>query len=234
MTGPTGARGIIGPTGPEGPEGQEGPAGPTGAQGIMGPQGPTGAMENTMGCFAVSQLANLLSQMISIYSTTTWTVYSESLASYSGVPLDLYTGTGASGPGFLRLVDTNTNYETIPITNITAVYPGDGTVYDPSLTYLTPPDPMPPGCDTDLIAAVQSYLPVGIAVGDIRLGSNISASGDVYQNELGILVLSDGSGNTPVFISTPHILRIFTTGNPLAQNRTASKSADGMPRISTG
>ena len=168
----------------------------------------------TMSCFAVRQLTNILSQMITTYSTTTWTVFSESLASYSGMPLDLYTSPNATGPGILRLIDVNSDYEALPIANITAIYPGEGTVYDPSFSYLTPPDPLPPGCDTDMIAAIKSYLPLGTAV-DIRLGPTIVATGDIYRNEYGVLVLSDEVGSTPVFLATPHILRIFTSDSPV-------------------
>lgn len=166
-----------------------------------------------LSCFAVAQLTNILSQMIAAYPATSWSVFSTSLASYFGVPLDLYTSPNVTAPRILRLVDVNNNYEALPIANITAIYPGEGTVYDPTFTYLLPPAPLPPGCDTDMIAAVQSYLPLGTSV-DIRLGPSIAASGDVYRNEYGILVLSDSDGNTPVFVATPHILRIFTTNDP--------------------
>jgi hypothetical protein len=36
-------------------------------------------------------------------------------------------------------------------------------------------------------------------------GTNVTGSGEVYINEPGIMVLSDGLGNTPVFIFTPQI-----------------------------
>ena len=151
------------------------------------------------GCFAVAQLAHLLSQMITIYADTTWTVFSQSLASYSGKPLDLYQSPQASGPGILRLIDENNEYEALPLQNITAIYPGGGTVYDPALTYLSPPEPLPQDCDADLLAAIQSYLPPGTPV-EIRLGPTIVASGEVYRNEFGLIVLSNAAGETPVFI----------------------------------
>ncbi len=164
-----------------------------------------------MRCFAVDQFINILAQMIIVYSTTTWTVYTESLYSYSGIPLELYTAPNAEKPGLLRLIDANNDYEAIPIEHITAIYPGDGTLYDPTFTYLTPPDPIPHDCSSDLLAAVQSYLPVGTTV-TMGLGPAISASGDVYRNEYGVVVLSDAGGNTPIFIASPNILRIFISG----------------------
>ncbi len=172
-----------------------------------------GGTVDTMGCFAVAQLTHILSQMIAAYSTTTWSVFSTSLASYSGIPLDMYTSPHVTGPGLLRLVDANGNYEALSIAHITAIYPGDGTVYDPAFTFLPPPVPLPPGCDTNLITAIQSYLPVGTSV-NIRLGPSVAASGDIYRNEYGVLVLSDTAGNTPIVIATPHILRVFTDTDP--------------------
>jgi hypothetical protein len=183
----------------------------------------------TMTCFAVNQLTHILSQMIAAYPATTWSVFSSSLSSYSGTPVDLYTSPNATEPGMLRLVDVNNAYEALPIANITAVYPGDGTVYDPAFTYLIPPDPLPPGCDTDMIAAIQSYLPLGTDV-DIRLGPAISATGEVYRNEYGVLVLSDADGNTPVFLATPHILRIYTSDDPTLG--LTKKSSGTKPSIS--
>ena len=48
----------------------------------------------------------------------------------SGMPFDLYTAPGSDKPGILRLKDANNDYEALPIDHITAIYPGDGTVYD--------------------------------------------------------------------------------------------------------
>lgn len=188
-----------------------------------------GGTVDTMGCFAVAQLAHILSQMITAYPTTTWSVFSQSLASYSGVPLDLYASPDGSGPGLLRLVDANEDYEALSIAQISAIYPGDGTVYDPAFTFLPSPDPLPPGCDTNMIAAIRSYLPLGTSV-DIRLGPSITATGDIYRNEYGVLVLSDTGGNTPVFIATPHILRIFTDTDPTVPSL-APKSSGTKPSI---
>ncbi len=163
-------------------------------------------------CFAVDQMAHILFQMLNAYSDTTWTVYTESLYAYSGMPLELYTAPNADKPGLLRLIDANNDYEAIPIEHITAIYPGDGTIYDPDFTYLTPPDSISRGCSHDFLASVQSYLPVGTAV-TFGLGPAITASGDVYRSEYGVIVLSDTDGNTPIFIPSANILRIFIVGN---------------------
>ncbi len=182
-----------------------------------------------MRCLAVDQLINILSQMITAYSTTTWTVYTESFYSYSGIPLELYTAPSAEKPGLLRLIDANNDYETIPIEHITAIYPGDGTLYDPGFTYLNTPNPLSHDCDSDLITAVQSYLPVGTTV-EMGLGPVVSASGDVYRNEYGVVVLSDAGGNTPIFIASLKILRIFVIGNA-SKRKNANKRKKPEIRI---
>lgn len=181
--------------------------------------------EIDIGCLAAYQMANILSQMVLEYSTDTWSVFSTTLASYSGVPLDLYTAPDAGGPGLLRLVDINNDYEILPIANILAIYPGGGTVYNPGFTYLMPPDPLPNDCSADFLAAVQSAIPIGTDVA-IFMGANISASGSVYRNEYGLMILSDDDGNTPIFIATPYISRVFAEGNLLR-----SSNDDKRPKI---
>jgi hypothetical protein len=183
----------------------------------------TGGGGGSTPCYAVNQLSNILSQMITAYSATTWTVYTESLYAFSGMPLELYTAPGAAGPGILRLVDVNGDYEALPIANITAIYPGDGTLYNPSFTYLAAPVPLPSGCDADLLASVQSYLPLETAL-TLNLGPSVSASGNVYKNEFGVLVLSDEAGNTPIFIASQHILRIFTNGSSVLKGMTSNNN----------
>lgn len=177
--------------------------------------------EVDMQCFAVLQFANILRQMVTAYASTTWSVFSESLVSYSGVPVDVYTSPLASGPGLLRLLNSG-QYLAFPIQNITAIYPGEGTIYDPDFEYLPLPDPLPQSCNTDILAAILSYLPVGTPGVSFRLGPSTSASGSVYRNEYGVVVLSDEQGNTPIFLAAPKILMIQTSNDPSAIQRTAS------------
>lgn len=178
--------------------------------------------EVDMQCFAVLQFANILRQMVAAYPSTTWSVFSESLASYSGTPVDVYTSPLASGPGLLRLLTTGNEYLALPIQNITAVYPGSGTIYDPGFEYLPLPDPLPQSCSTDILAAILSYLPVGTPDVGFRLGPSVSASGDVYRNEYGVVVLSDELGNTPIFLAAPKILLIQTAVDPATIQRAAN------------
>lgn len=182
--------------------------------------------EVDMQCFAVLQFANILRQMVTAYSSTTWSVFSESLASYSGTPVDVYTSPLASGPGLLRLLDSNGQYLALPIQNITAIYPGDGTIYDPDFQYLPLPDPLPQSCSTDIFAAILSYLPVGTTGVGFRLGPSVSASGNVYRNEYGVVVLSDEQGNTPIFLAAPKILLIQTADDPSTAQRIGNAPAN--------
>ena len=182
----------------------------------------TAPAADSLRCFAMYQFAHILSQMIVAYPTT-WSVFSISLASFSGVPLDLYISPDAAGPGLLRLTDAGNNYLMFPLNNITAIYAGDSTVYNPSFTYLSPPSPLPPGCDADILSAIQTGIPVGTEIA-LRLGASVSASGMVYRNELGVLVLSDASGNTPIFVYSPSILQVTMPEgaiSPAARNKSA-------------
>lgn len=215
--GPVGRPGPPGPMGPMGPQGLQGPAGP---QGIQGPAGSQGSLGSTSYCFSIAQLAHVLSQLIEIYAGNTWTVYTSSLYSISGAPAGLYTSPDGSGAALLILFD-GTNYEYLPLTSITTIYLGDGTVYDDSITYLKQPSTLPRGCDTDLIAAIHTSLALLTDIA-LLLGPSTSASGQVYRNEYGLLVLSDADGNTPIFIVPSQIQDITVASAPLLSAARAS------------
>ncbi|MEA4891762.1 MAG: hypothetical protein VB085_04275 [Peptococcaceae bacterium] len=191
------ASGETGPTGPTGPQGETGPTGP------QGETGEAGTMADTAGCFAIRQLANLLGQIALLYPSTTTTLFVDQLATLSGVAIGVYTAPGGNAPGLL-IIQSGSDYGYVSLSRIAAIYLGDGSVYDPSITYLTPPEPYSPGCDTDYILAVQSSMSVGDQL-SFGAATNTTGSGEVYINEPGIMVLSDGLGNTPVFIFTPQI-----------------------------
>ena len=212
--GPPGAQGLRGIAGETGATGPSGPQGLQGVPGATGSSGPAGLVttENTMNCFAVAQMSHILSQMITAYPTTTWTVTTQSVQNYSGVPLDIYTSPNAAGPGLLRLTNSDGDPVAISIAKITAASPGTGTVYNPDFTFLTPPDPLPQGCDTDNIAAIQSYVPLGAAV-YVSFGASGNMTGTVYRNEYGILVLAQDQGANPIFAASNHFLRVIITSD---------------------
>ena len=189
-----------------------------------------GSTADTMSCFAVAQMANILSQLITAYPTNTWTIFSDLLSSSNGVPVGIYNSPETGEPAMLQIM-AGTDYAALPIASIMVVYIGSPAVYDPSFTFLPLPDPLPPGCDTDLITAFPSYLPLGTPV-TIGLSPNATATGMVYKNEYGVLVLSDTEGNTPMFIPTPYIRRIITTGSPVLAF--SPDSAGVKPAISVG
>jgi len=226
-----GPAGPPGPMGPAGPQGIQGSAGP---QGIQGPAGPQGALGSTSYCFSIAQLAYVLNQLITIYAGNTWSVYTGSLYTISGAPAGLYISPDGTGAALLILFD-GTQYESIPLTAITAFEVGGDTVYVDSISYLPQPSPLPVGCDTDLIAAIYTYLPLLTNV-SILLGASISASGLVYKNEYGLLVLSDADGNTPVFIAPGKIEDITTTTPLLLSKANAQENLESsnMKRSSTG
>lgn len=211
VPGAQGAQGAQGTPGAQGPQGAQGAPGAQGAQGPTGPTGPEGMLGGTSYCYSIAQLSHVLSQLITMYPGT-WTVFTGSLFSVTGTPGQLYTAPQATDAGLLILEDTGIN-ESFPLTAITAIYVGDGTVYNPAITYLPAPSPLPVGCDTNKILAIQSFLPVNTEISQLLLGASVQASGLVYRNEFGLLVLSDAGGNTPVFV--PHC-QIETAITPAA------------------
>ncbi len=160
---------------------------------------------NTGTNFSYEQLAHIIEQLIVMYPTNTITVFTRGLAasSVTGTPYQLFkSSTGTYGAIFI-LMDAG-QQEAIPLNAITAIYTGDGTVYNPSITYLPPPQGLTPGFDSNLITAYYEYLDVSTDVA-MYMGSNINASGTIYKNEYGIIVLSDADGNTPVFVPVNNI-----------------------------
>lgn len=99
-------------------------------------------------------------------------------------------------------------------------------VYDDSITYLTPPDPFPQNCDTDQIKNIHDYVAVGDNI-SITTGPSTSASGDVHINEYGIIVLADETST--IFLITPQIfsLTVNETMDGLSEKKSTSIFVDG-------
>lgn len=176
-------------------------------------------------CFSYAQLANIIEQLITLYPTNVITVFTTGLnaSSITGTPYQLFSSSEGTYGSIFILLD-NGQQEAIPLNAITAIYTGDGTVYDPSITFLPTPQFLP-GCDTNLITAYHEYLPVSTDV-QLYLGTIVQATGTIYKNEYGILVLSDADGNTPVFIPVINI----TAALPTNQNGSLEKAAP--PQVS--
>jgi hypothetical protein len=175
-------------------------------------------------CFSYAQLANVIEQIIVLYPTNVITVFTTgfSPSSVTGTPYQLYQSPEGTEGAIFILQDNGE--EAIPLNAITAIYTGDGTVYDPSITYLTPPT-FPAGCDTDLITAYHDYLPVLTDIQAMYMGALVQASGMIYKNEYGLLVLSDVDGNTPIFIPVTNITMVF----PVNQQQGTEES--GHPKV---
>jgi hypothetical protein len=205
--GPTGPGG---PGGPAGPQGLQGPMGVPGSQGIpgsTGPTGPTGSGSSGSCCTAIGQLSFVLSQLITLYPGQ-WNVFTTSVFAVSGTPTQLFTSPQGTDAGLL-IMDVAGQNDAVPLEAITAIFVGEGTVYDPSIAYLPTPSPLPAGCDTNLITAIQSYLPL-LADVQITTGNSVQTTGLVFRNEFGMLVISDLQGNTPVFVPVCHIADILS------------------------
>jgi hypothetical protein len=86
------------------------------------------------------------------------------------------------------------NLPTLPVNQIESAV----LKYDQSIKFLDALQ-FPDGCDKNLITAYYNYLPSSMNV-DIYTGSLVHETGMIYKNEYGILVLSDISANTSIFI----------------------------------
>ncbi len=161
--------------------------------------------------FGYAQLANIIQQLIIFYPENVITVFTRGLAasSITGTPYELYKSSAGTLGAIFILMDSG-QQEPIPLSAIAAIYTGAGSVYNPSITYLPPPQQFNPGFDADLITAYYEYLPLETEV-TIYAGSNITASGAIYKNEYGMLVLSDPEGNTPIFMPVNNINLMLPT-----------------------
>lgn len=191
---------------------------------------PDTGLLGTSYCFAVSQLAYVVGQLIDYYPPETiYQVFTKSATTISGTIVQLYASPDAYGAGLLILADSSVN-ETyaISLSMITVVATPAGTAYDARIAYITPGSPLPKGCDTNIIASIQSYLTVLEFVPTILLGPFTSASGNVYKNEYGLLVLAELDGSSPIFIPTYNIIDI-TKVTPLALPLSISASGEARP-----
>lgn len=152
-------------------------------------------------CFALEQFAHVLEQVVSIYPGASASIFSNRLATVSGPLNALYKAPDAGSIPLLLLGDEPVAFN---IDKITILFLPDS-VYDESITYLSPPDPFPQNCDTDLLKNIYNYVAVGDNI-SVTAGPTTSASGDVHMNEYGIIVLTDATST--IFIMTPQLFSI--------------------------
>ena len=200
-TGPTGATGATGSTGPTGVSvtGATGPTGATGATGATGPAGSTNAVE----CACVAQMRNILTQIISLYPNDNVVVSMESGNNASGRPGSLLPAPNTNpNAGLFQLVNNQgVPQEALSICRIVALRV-TSTTYNPSITYLPEPVPVPEGCGADCQNAVRTLLPVGTSAVTINSGGQTVAQGQVVANEFGMVVLVGLNNSDPTFVST--------------------------------
>jgi len=173
--------------------------------------------------FQIEQLANVLSQIITLYPETIISVFVRGLYYAIGTPTSLYSS--SSGVGLFITTDEGTT-QAIPLNMITGVYAGDGSTYDESITFLTPAEPFEAGWSTNVITSVHDYLPVGTAVEDVVFSIGNSRSGYIYKSVYGMIVVTeDMLGAQPTFIPATEA-SIIIPGTP-----TAKKSSTRLKKI---
>lgn len=197
---------LLGPTGPTGPTGPSG--GPTGATGATGPTGATGATgpagsnANSVSCFCVDQMRNVIQQLITLYPTDNVIVAMESGDNASGRLGSLLPGSNNNpNSGLLQLVNAQgVPQEAVSLCRIASITI-TSTVYNPAITYLPAPVPVPTGCDANCENAVRTYLPVGTTGVEINAGGQTVANGSVIRSEFGMVVVVGPNDTNPAFVS---------------------------------
>ena len=193
------------------------PQRPRKLQDTVRPQKP---LDNAQGSYSAAQLSFVLSQLIAMYPSGAWTVYTKHGVRAVGKPYQLDPPKDADS-GLLLLGGPEKN-DVLSLSSIAFVYVGDHTVYNPKIVYMQPPALQSPGLDASQILSIQNYLPLNTRV-SVLLDSDTSAGGLVYKNEFGLLVLSDAGGNTPVFIPDNQIESISVVPQDKPQALTDKK-----------
>lgn len=186
------------------------PRGPAGPPGPPGLRGFTGSLENAAINFAYNQLANIIEQLIKFYPDKELNVFLTGFTpgNIAGKPYKLYTSPESTFGGVFT-VDTSGVYQSVPLNAISALQIVDEkTVYNPAITYLAKPY-FPPGYDTNIITAIHDYI--ATLTGNIQfyMGSKVYASGPIYKNPYGLIVMAESTGNNPVFIPVLQITTLY-------------------------
>lgn len=168
-------------------------------------------------CFSYEQLANLITQLMTLYPATVMSIYTTgfNVAGITGIPVELYASPDATYGTLAVLTDEGSN-GIVPLNQITAIALPSGTVYDPTITYLPVPT-FYAGFDKNLITSWHDYFRLATPA-TVYAGALITETGEVYKNEYGLLVMADdGTGLNPVFMPVINITCVTTAAAPLAK-----------------
>lgn len=156
---------------------------------------------STASCLCISQMRNVLEQIISFYPNDNLIVSMESGDNVSGRPGALISATSSiTDAGLFQLVDMHGNpQEAISICRIAAVKVTSA-AYNENITYLSAPATLPKGCEANCEATISDYLPIGTNAA-IKAGGQTVGQGIVLKDEFSMVVVADKNNNDPVFIS---------------------------------
>src|SRR5574344_2294043 len=182
--------------------GSTGPTGPTGSTGVTGPTGPTGSMGNTISCFCVEQMRNIIQQIITLYPNDILSITLESGNNVSGRAGSLLPSPNTNpNSGIFQLKNNQGALEEgVMLCKIAAIAITSAT-YNNSITFLNAPSPLPEGCDTNCQSAIISYLPEGTASVSIQVSSRTVATGTILKNKFGMIVVVGNNNSNPTFVS---------------------------------
>lgn len=179
-------------------------------------------------CYAVQQLEYVLSQMLIMYPDTSASVFVDRLPSYAANIHSLYKPAGADSAAFL-VMQSGAEYLIQPLLTINALY-FPNIIWDTDIDFLPRPVKLD-DCMSVKLAAWAEYFPTGSDM-SVNFGITTVASGNLYKNEFGIMVLTDEEElATPIIIFTPNIINAITALSPLGTRRSAEKPKGGSVTI---
>ncbi len=191
---PSGLAGNIGPTG------ATGLTGATGATGMAGPTGPVGPSgENGYCCFCISQMLNIVSQIIKLYPENTLIINMDSGANVSGKAYDILYGPNNLAGVFRLKNPSGKVINSLSICNITSISIS-GSAYNNNIKYLDD-STNTKSCCYDCSSVISSLLPEGKTDILVKSGSQTIAQGKVIKNKPGMIVMANKNDQNPCFIS---------------------------------
>lgn len=165
-------------------------------------------------CFLINQLANLLSQIVTIYPNANARVLTTMTSEIFATIGSLYISpTTSTVQGLFLNVDGVGQYFA-NINDILGIELSDST-YDNSISYLPLPDTAQYSCTNNAVINLYDYFE---SIPDaeeliISTGPNAGVQGTIETNQYGIVVLTQPGGASPAFIVTPKMSNVFIQDN---------------------
>lgn len=167
----------------------------------------------TYDCFLKNQLANLLSQIVTIYPNENVRVLTTMTGEIFGTIGSLYISPTTSTVQGIYINFEGFGQYLANIDNILGFELSDST-YDNSISYLPLSDTAEYSCVNNPTINFYDYFE-SIPDNEVLIissGPNASVEGTVETNQYGIVVLTQAGGTSPAFIVTPKLSNVLISG----------------------